>query len=130
MDVVDELRRVGHEHGAAAAARARTGVEERVRANVQNGTVSSWIGDEALALILSGSTASDAEGVFAALQAPEGVAAETPLEWPAVSAGITELAWGDDAASVFGRAQHALWRARRAGRGTVVVAMAADDTRD
>jgi hypothetical protein len=51
------------------------------------------------------------------------------FEWLGVSAGVTELAWGDDAASVFGRVEHALWRAKRAGTGTVVVAMAADDSR-
>jgi GGDEF domain-containing protein len=129
MDVVDELRRVGHERGAAAAAQARAAVEARIQANVQNGTASSWIGDdEALGVILSGSTATDAEDVFATLQA--GAGEEAGLYWPSVSAGITELAWGDDAASVFGRAEHALWRAKRAGRGTVVVAMAADDTRE
>jgi GGDEF domain-containing protein len=127
MDVVDELRRVGDEHGPDAAEETRAAVEERFRANVQNGTASSWIGDEALTVILSGSTAADAEGMFAALQA--GQSAESRLEWPAVSAGVTELAWGDDAASVYGRARHALWRAKRAGRGTVVVAMAAEDPR-
>lgn len=127
MDVVDELRRVGVERGPRAADHARVEVEERVQTNLLNSSVSCWVGDDALALILSGSTAGEAESVFAVIQSsPEPPSA---LDWPAVSAGITELSWGDDAASVFGRAEHALWRAKRAGRGTVVVAMAADDSR-
>lgn len=127
MDVVDELRRIGAERGAQAADHARGEVEERVQTNLQNSSVSCWIGDDALALILCGSTAVEAEGLFAAIQSSPGP--PSALDWPAVSAGITELSWGDDAASVFGRAEHALWRAKRAGRGTVVVAMAADDSR-
>jgi GGDEF domain-containing protein len=127
LDVADELRRIGAEQGSAAAAHARAAVEARVVGNVRNGTVSCWIGDEALAVLLHGSTAADAENVLAALQAAE--PASPQLDWEAVSAGITELAWGDDAASVLNRAQHALWRAKRAGRGTVVVATAADDAR-
>jgi len=129
MDVVDELRRVGEEQGTVAAEHARAEVEARVQASLQNGKVSCWIGEDSLALILGGSTAAEAENVFATLQSPPGTQASSAFDWPAVSAGITELSWGDDAGSVFGRAEHALWRAKRAGRGTVVVAMAADDSR-
>jgi GGDEF domain-containing protein len=128
MDVVDELRRVGDEQGAIAAEDARAAVEARVQANLQNGHLSSWIGEDAVALILGGSTASEAESVFAALQSPPGTQSTSAFDWLAVSAGITELSWGDDAGSVFGRAEHALWRAKRAGRGTVVVATASDDS--
>ncbi len=40
-----------------------------------------------------------------------------------LSAGITELAERDDAQSALGRAEHALWQAKQAGRGTIVVAV-------
>jgi PleD family two-component response regulator len=40
-----------------------------------------------------------------------------------LSAGITELAEHDDAHSALGRAEHALWQAKQAGRGTIVVAV-------
>jgi PleD family two-component response regulator len=40
-----------------------------------------------------------------------------------LSAGITELAEGDDAPAALGRAEHALWQAKQAGHGTVVIAL-------
>lgn len=46
-----------------------------------------------------------------------------------VSAGITELVERDDAESVLGRAEHALWQAQQAGQGTVVVAVPGGRTR-
>jgi PleD family two-component response regulator len=41
----------------------------------------------------------------------------------ALSAGVTEIAEGDDAQTALGRAEHALWQATQAGRGTVVIAL-------
>lgn len=111
-----------------AAAQARTAVEDRVQGQIQAGTVSSWLVDDALVLVLLGSTAGEAESVLSTLRAAQEPGASS-INWGAVSGGITELARGDDSASVFDRARHALWRAKRAGRGTVVVAMAADDPR-
>jgi GGDEF domain-containing protein len=128
LDVVDELRRIGAEHGPAAAANARAAVESGLRSQLRGGPSGSWLEDDALALALVDSTAGDAEGMLTALreaQRPDPAA----LDWSSVSAGITELARHDDAASVVDRARHALWRAKRAGRGTVVLAMAADDPR-
>jgi len=40
-----------------------------------------------------------------------------------LSAGITELAEEDDAEASLGRAEHAVWQATQAGRGTIVVAV-------
>ncbi len=40
-----------------------------------------------------------------------------------LSAGITELAEDDDADAGLGRAEHALWQAKQAGAGTIVVAV-------
>jgi PleD family two-component response regulator len=128
LDVVDELRRIGVEQGPAAAAKARASVEDGLRSLVRAGPVGSWLEDDALAVASVDSTAEEAESVLTALregQAPEPAA----VDWSSVSAGITELARHDDAASVIDRARHALWRAKRAGRGTVVLAVAADDPR-
>ena len=40
-----------------------------------------------------------------------------------LSAGITELADSEDAQRALARAEHALWQARQAGPGTIVVAV-------
>jgi len=118
-----------HLEDEAIVDRVLAEVETRLGASLQNGDVTSRIADDELAVILTDSTATDAETVFASLQA----SLEThPLEGAdsiAVSAGITQLATGDGPGSLFGRAEHALWRAKRAGRGTVVVAIAAESPR-
>ena len=46
-------------------------------------------------------------------------------ELPAIqlTAGITELVERDGAQTALGRAEHALWQAKQAGRGTIVVAV-------
>lgn len=118
-----------HLEDEATVDRVLSEVETRLGAGLQNGDVTARVADDELAVILTGSTATEAESVFASLQA----SLETdPLEGAdsvAVSAGITQLAAGDGPGTLFGRAEHALWRAKRAGRGTVVVAIAAESPR-
>ncbi len=126
---VDGLARVDERRDRATVERALAELETRVESNLENGDVSCHIGEEEFAVILSDATVDRAEAVLAALRASLEAHAPTEFEWLGMSAGITELAWGDDATSVFGRVEHALWRAKRAGTGTVVVAMAADDPR-
>ena len=126
---VDGLARVDERRDRAAVARALAELEARVESTLESGDVSCHIGEEEFAVVLAGATAERAETVLAALRTSLETRPPGEFEWLGVSAGITELAWGDDAASVFGRVEHALWRAKRAGTGTVVVAMAADDSR-
>jgi diguanylate cyclase (GGDEF)-like protein len=126
---VDGLAHVDERRDRPAVERALAELGARVESRLDSGDVSCHIGEEEFAVILEGSTADKAEVVLAALQASLAKDPPREFEWHGVSAGITELAWGDDVASVFGRAEHALWRAKRAGTGTVVVAMAADDSR-
>jgi diguanylate cyclase (GGDEF)-like protein len=127
--ILDFANATGGRYAPGSADRALADIGMRVGSGLLNGTVGSRVGEDELALILTGSTAVDAELLFAALQASLEEKPPGEFDWLAVSAGITELARGDDPASVFGRAEHALWRAKRAGRGTVVVAMAADEPR-
>jgi diguanylate cyclase (GGDEF)-like protein len=125
---VDGLARVDEGRDSATVERALAELEARVDANLENGDVSCHIGEEEFAVILGG-PAERAEAVLAALRTSFETDPPHEFEWLGASAGITELASGDDARSVFGRVEHALWRAKRAGTGTVVVAMAADDPR-
>jgi PleD family two-component response regulator len=61
--------------------------------------------------------------VLSVLQASLEVQPPEQVDRLTVSAGITELTTGDDAGGVLGRAEQALWQAKQAGNGTVVVAM-------
>ena len=78
------------------------------------------LGRAEFALLLADSTLDDAETLLATLQAsfepPDGAERVT------LTAGVTELADGEDAEGVLGRAEHALRQARQVGPGTVVVA--------
>jgi diguanylate cyclase (GGDEF)-like protein len=79
-------------------------------------------GRATFALVLAGSSA-DAEALLGTLQAGLGPAeGEYKVR---LSAGVTEIVPGDDGESALARAEHALWQARQAGPGTVVVALAA-----
>jgi diguanylate cyclase (GGDEF)-like protein len=126
---VDGLAHVDERRDRAAVERALAELATRLDSKLDSGDASCHIGEEEFALILGGATADKAEVVLAALQASLEKDPPREFEWLGLSAGITELAWADDVASVFGRAEHALWRAKRAGTGTIVVAMAADDSR-
>ena len=115
--------------GEVAASHVLSDVTMRLGGSVPDGGMSCRTGEDELAVILPQTTASGAEHVVAALQAslrdspPEGTEAFV------VSAGITELTATDDQDSVFGRAEEALWHARQAGEGTVVVSTANGDAR-
>lgn len=129
MDIAG-LRLAGEQVGRRAVDAALSEIESRVGGSLEDGDVGFQVGEGEFALILTGSTTTKAESVFAALQASLEAQPPTELEWLDVAGGITECVSGDDVASLFGRAQHALWRAKRAGPGTVVVALAADDSRN
>lgn len=116
--------------GGEAADRLLADVEGHLGRSLQRGDVTFRLGNGVFGVIVTGSTAAEAEVALAELQATLETEPQENIGWVAVSAGITELAAGDDPTSAFSRAEHALWRAKRAGRGTVVVAMPGEEPRD
>ena len=112
-----------------AAGRVLTEVATRLGGSVPDGGMSCRTSEDELAVILPHTTAKGAESVVAALQASLRDSPPEGTERFVVSAGITELTASDDQDSVFGRAGEALWHARQAGEGTVVVATANGDAR-
>ncbi len=108
--------------GEVAASRVLTDVSTRLGGSVPDGGMSCRTGEDELAVILPQTTANGAESVVAALQASLRDSPPQGTERLVVSAGITELTATDDEDTVFGRAEEALWHARQAGEGTVVVA--------
>ena len=95
-------------------------VARRLSDSVGSGSVHR-LGASRFALILSGGSANDAEALLETLHATDiddGVTDDVSF-----SAGVTELIERDGAETALGRAEHALWQATQAGRGTIVVAV-------
>ena len=110
--------RIGHLAGDAVLAEAA----ERVRDVVRSADVACRVGGDEFAVILPESAVADAEALYRRLQSavssrPVGHAGRLQL-----SAGVAELRSDDDAVNFFQRADEALYRAKDAGKGTVVVA--------
>jgi diguanylate cyclase (GGDEF)-like protein len=108
--------RIGHLAGDAVLAEAA----ERVRDVVRSADVACRVGGDEFAVILPESGLDDADGLYRRLEAavssrPVGQAGRLQL-----SAGVTELRADDDAVTFFQRADEALYRAKAAGKGTVV----------
>ena len=110
--------RIGHLAGDAVPAEAA----ERMRDVVRSADVACRVGGDEFAVILPESTVGDAEALYRRLQdavssRPVGQAGRLQL-----SAGVAEHRADDDAVSFFQRADEALYRAKDAGKGTVVTA--------
>jgi diguanylate cyclase (GGDEF)-like protein len=108
--------RIGHLAGDGVLAEAA----DRVRDVVRSADVACRVGGDEFAVILPESSLKDADQLYKRLEAavsarPVGQAGRLHL-----SAGVTELRPDDDAISFFERADEALYRAKGAGKGTVV----------
>jgi PleD family two-component response regulator len=106
--------------GREAADMRLSDIAGRLDRSLGRGTVHRLAAGE-FVLVLPGSGVDEAEALVDAVQS----SLEPPYDEVGVvlSAGVTEIAEGDDAQAVLGRAEHALWQATQAGRGTVVVAL-------
>jgi diguanylate cyclase (GGDEF)-like protein len=108
--------RIGHLAGDAVLAEA----SDRVRDVVRSADVACRVGGDEFAVILPESSITDADQLYKRLEhavsaKPFGQAGRLHL-----SAGATDLRPEDDAVSLFERADEALYRAKGAGKGTVV----------
>jgi GGDEF domain-containing protein len=111
----DELSERDRESADAALA----GVAIRLSESIGSGTVLRLSASE-FVLVLSGATADDAEALVGSLHGQGDV---EDLAGIRLTAGITELVERDGAQTALGRAEHALWQAKQAGPGTVVLAV-------
>jgi diguanylate cyclase (GGDEF)-like protein len=117
---IDGLEDISERLGREAADGALGEIARRLDESVGSGFVAR-LGPGAFALVLSGSTVDDAEALLGMVHA--GSTRDDETSGLTLSAGITELAEGDDAPAALGRAEHALWQAKQAGHGTVVIAL-------
>ena len=108
--------RIGHLSGDAVLAEA----SDRIRDVVRTADVACRVGGDEFAVILPESSIRDADQLYKRLEhavSARPVGQAGPLH---ISAGVTELRPEDDAVSFFERADEALYRAKGAGKGTVV----------
>jgi diguanylate cyclase (GGDEF)-like protein len=108
--------RIGHLAGDAVLAEAA----DRVRDVVRSADVPCRVGGDEFAVILPESSLTDADQLYKRLShaiSTRSVGQSGRLQ---LSAGVTELRPDDDAVSFFERADDALYRAKGAGKGTVV----------
>ena len=108
--------RIGHLAGDGVLAEAA----DRVREVVRSADVACRVGGDEFAVILPESSLKDADQLYKRLEQvissrPVGNAGRLHL-----SAGVTELRPDDDTISFFERADEALYRAKGAGKGTIV----------
>lgn len=113
VDGLDELSEVDRESADAVLGT----LASRLSDNVGGGTVLRSSVSE-FVLVLSGGTTDDAEALLGSLHAP---AEADELAGITLTAGVTEIVDRDGAQTALGRAEHALWQAAQAGRGSVVV---------
>jgi diguanylate cyclase (GGDEF)-like protein len=117
-DFKDVNDRIGHLEGDSVLAEAA----ERIRDVVRSADIPCRVGGDEFGVILPESTCADAERLSRRVQ--RAMAAEPVGEAGhlTVSAGVAELGPGDDPRSFFQRADAALYRAKAAGKGRVVIA--------
>ena len=118
--------RIGHLAGDAVLAEAA----QRVLDVVRSADVACRVGGDEFAVILPESTVTDADQLYRRLSQavsarPVGQAGRLHL-----SAGVTELRPDDDSVALFERADEALYRAKGAGKGTVVAVESATSFRE
>jgi diguanylate cyclase (GGDEF)-like protein len=110
--------RIGHLAGDSVLAKAAERLREAVRAT----DVACRIGGDEFAVILPESAASDADQLFTRVRDSLSATSVGAAGRLRVSGGIAELRHGDTGASLFERADAALYRAKEIGKGEAVVA--------
>ena len=108
--------RIGHLAGDAVLAEAA----ERVRDVVRSADIACRVGGDEFAVILPEAGLQDADQLYKRLEAAVSSRPVAQAGRLHLSAGVTELRSDDDAGAFFERADEALYRAKRAGKGTVV----------
>ncbi|MGZ8695558.1 MAG: diguanylate cyclase [Gaiellaceae bacterium] len=108
--------RIGHLSGDAVLAEAA----ERVREVVRSADVACRVGGDEFAVILPESSLKDADQLCRRLESAVSARPVAQVGSLHLSAGVTELRPEDNATTFFERADEALYRAKDAGKATVV----------
>jgi diguanylate cyclase (GGDEF)-like protein len=120
---LDDFKRINDEIGHLAGDRVLSQAAERLREAVRSVDVACRIGGDEFAVILPESGAGDADQLYRRVHnAMRGTALGPDGQRLRVSAGIAELEHGDTSASLFERADAALYRAKDLGKDRVDIA--------
>ncbi len=126
---LDDFKSINDQVGHLAGDRVLAGAADRLREAVRSTDVPCRIGGDEFAVILPESSARDAEGLYRRVHGSmRGTTLGGEEERLRLSAGIAELQHGDNAASLFERADAALYRAKGAGKDRADVARATEET--
>jgi diguanylate cyclase (GGDEF)-like protein len=119
---IDDFKAINEEIGHLGGDAVLEEVARRLRSVVRGADIPCRVGGDEFATILPESSIEEAQRFFQRLQLA--VQAQPIGHIPTVrlSAGIAELGRDDDGTSLFRRVDQALYRAKRAGKGTVVAA--------
>ena len=119
---LDEFKAINDRIGHLAGDHALAEAAERVRGVVRSADIPCRVGGDEFAIVLPEASVQDAEQLFGRILDAVSGRSIGEAGKLMVSAGIAELRGGDDAASLFERADQALYHAKESGKGTVVAA--------
>jgi diguanylate cyclase (GGDEF)-like protein len=119
---IDDFKQINEQMGHLGGDAVLEEASRRLRSVVRGADIPCRVGGDEFAVILPESSTDEAQRLFQRLQLA--LQGQPIAGLPAVrlSAGIAELGRDDDATSFFWRVDQALFRAKRAGKGTVVAA--------
>jgi diguanylate cyclase (GGDEF)-like protein len=119
---IDDFKAINEDIGHLGGDSVLEEAAKRLRSVVRGADIACRVGGDEFAVILPESSIDEAQLLFQRLQLA--IQGQPIARVPVVglSAGIAELARDDDGPSFFRRADQALYRAKRSGKGTVVAA--------
>jgi diguanylate cyclase (GGDEF)-like protein len=124
---IDDFKAINEEIGHLGGDAVLAEVAQRLRSVVRGADLPCRVGGDEFAVVLPESSIDETERLFQRLQLAVQGQPVGPVPMVRVSAGIAELGRDDDSTSFFSRVDQALYRAKRSGKGMVVVAEDAID---
>jgi diguanylate cyclase (GGDEF)-like protein len=126
---LDDFKSINDEVGHLAGDRVLAQAADRLREAVRSVDVACRIGGDEFAVILPESSAVDGDQLYRRVHnAIRGITLGPEGQTLRISAGIAELEHGDNAASIFERADAALYRAKDHGKDRADIARSLEQT--
>ena len=121
MDL-DDFKAINEELGHLGGDAVLVGIAERLRSVIRGADIAARVGGDEFAVILPESSGDDAQRLFRRLQSAIENQPIARAKHIRLSGGIADLGRDDDDMSFFERADRALYRAKRTGKGRMVAA--------